>query len=45
MIKHTNLEDTHTRTPYVGELECVVMPVDETEKDLEHQQPDLWILR
>lgn len=40
--------NTHTQglthTPYVGELGCVVVPVNETEKDLEHQQPDLWIL-
>lgn len=34
----------HTHTPYVGELGRVVVSVDETEKDLEHQQPNLWIL-
>lgn len=34
----------HKHTPYVGELGRVVVPVDEAEKDLEHQQPDLWVL-
>ena len=38
---HANLQ---THTPYVGELGRVVVPVDETEEDLEDQQPDLRIL-
>lgn len=34
----------HKHTPYVGELGRVVVPVDEAEKDLQHQQPDLRVL-
>lgn len=35
---------SHAHAPYVGELGCVVVPVDETQEDLEHQQADLWVL-
>lgn len=34
----------NTRVPNVGELGSVVVPVDETEQDLKHQQSHLWIL-